>query len=62
MVGTLRGYFADNAVIGSDLSDCDLVLGWGDVNSRTKSELDFIPDIDGNLITPRSNPDLVKKK
>ena len=60
MVGTLRGYFADNAVIGSDLSDCDLVLGWGDVNSRTKSELDFIPDIDGNLITPRSNPDLVK--
>ena len=55
-----EGYFADNAVIWSDLSDCDLVLGGGDVNSRTKSELDFIPDIDGNLITPRSNPDLVK--
>ena len=55
-----EGYFADNSVIWSDLLDCDLVLGGGDLNSRTKSELDYLPEIDGKLISPRSNPDTVK--
>ena len=31
----------------------------GDLNSRTKDDLDFIPDVDGNN-APRSNPDQVK--
>ena len=55
-----EGYFAENAVIWSDLSDCDLVVGGGDLNSRSKEELDFLPDIDGNLIPPRTNPDQFK--
>ena len=55
-----EGYFADNAVIWSDLSDCDLLVGGGDLNSRTKSDLDFIPDIDGKFVSPRSNPDQLK--
>ena len=55
-----EGYFADNAVIWSDLSDCDLVVAGGDLNSRTKKELDYLPEIDGKLVTPRSNPDHVK--
>ena len=55
-----EGYFADNAVIWSDLSDCDLVVGGGDLNSRTKNELDYLPEIDGKLVSPRSNPDHIK--
>ena len=55
-----EGYFADNAVIWSDMLDCDLLVGGGDLNSRTKSDLDFIPDIDGNFVPPRSNPDHIK--
>ena len=55
-----EGYFTDNSVIWSDLSECDLLVGGGDLNSRTKSDLDYIPEIDGKLIPPRSNPDTIK--
>ena len=30
------------------------------MNSRTKNELNFIPEIDGSLILPRTNPDVIK--
>ena len=49
--------FNSAAVLWEDLSDCDLLIGAGDVNSRTKDLLDHIPDIDGGLIQPRTNPD-----
>ena len=42
-----------------DVSDCDLCIGAGDLNARTKTLKDYIPEVDGNLI-PKSNPDLVK--
>ena len=54
-----ESFFNDNSLIYSDLSDCDLVVCGGDLNSRTKEDLDFIVDVDGNC-TPRSNPDLEK--
>ena len=55
-----ESYFLDNALVYSDLvSDCDLVIAGGDLNARTKNELDYIVDIDS--ITPeRSNPDQEK--
>ena len=52
-----EGFFNQASVIWQDLLDFDLVLGSGDVNSRTKEIADFIPDIDGKLIPPRFNPD-----
>ena len=57
-----EGFFNQASVLWQDLSDCDLVLGSGDVNSRTKEIADFIPDIDGKLIPPRVNPDKSKNK
>ena len=55
-----EGFCNQASVLWQDLSDCDLVLGSGDVNSRTKEIADFIPDIDGKLIPPRINPDKSK--
>ena len=57
-----KGFFNEASVLWQDLSDCDLVLGSGDVNARTKEIVDFIPDIDGKLIPPRINPDKSKNK
>ena len=56
---TPEGFFRDNSVLWTDLNDCDLVVGGGDVNARTKNLCDFIPDIDGNLVPERLNPDMV---
>ena len=41
------------------MSDCNLCIGAGDVNARTKELKDFIPEIDGDMPL-RSNPDQVK--
>ena len=54
-----ENFFNEGAVIWDDLSDCDLLVGAGDVNSRTQKMLDYLPEIDGNL-PPRQNPDLSK--
>ena len=54
-----ENYFNEAAVIWDDLSDCDLVIGSGDLNARSQQLLDYLPDIDGNL-PPRINPDLSK--
>ena len=35
-------------------------MGAGDVNARTKELLDYIPEIDGDLIPKRKNPDKYK--
>ena len=55
-----EGFFNNAAVLWEDLSDCDLLVGAGDVNARTKEITDHIPDIDGGLIPPRFNPDQTK--
>ena len=52
-----ESYFLDNSLVFSDLSDCDLLVAGGDLNSRTKDDLDFIPEIDGDTHL-RVNPDL----
>ena len=53
-------YFNHCVALCDDLGDCDLLVGAGDVNARTKQLLDYIPDIDGDLIPERSNPDQIK--
>ena len=40
--------------------DCDLIVGGGDINARTKDLVDFIPEIDGQIIPTRQNPDKSK--
>ena len=52
-----EGFFNNVAVLWQDLYDCDLLIGAGDVNARTKEILDFTPEIDGDLIPKRSNPE-----
>ena len=54
-----EGYFNNLTSIWQDLSDCDLCVGTGDLNARTKQLKDFIPELDGNL-PERKNPDNVK--
>ena len=57
-----ESYFLDNSLVFQELTqDCDLVVGGGDLNSRTREELDYIPDVDSN-ISPRNNPDLDKNQ
>ena len=53
-------FFNQASVLWEDLFDCDLIVGGGDLNSRTKEIVDFLPDIDGNLIPNRQNPDQIK--
>ena len=55
-----EGFFNSAAVMWQDLLGCDLLIGGGDLNSRTQELLDFIPEIDGALISKRFNPDKVK--
>ena len=54
-----ENFFNEAAVLWEDMSGCDLLIGAGDLNSRTQEILDYLPDIDGNVPT-RINPD--KKK
>ena len=54
-----ENFFNQAAVLWDDFSDCDLLLGSGDLNARTKEVLDFLPDVDGNL-SRRTNPDKIK--
>ena len=54
-----ENFFNEASVIWEDMSDCDLLVGAGDLNARTKEIVDYLPDIDGNL-PHRSNPDNVK--
>ena len=55
-----ENFFIEAGVLWEDLFDCDLLIGGGDLNSRTKNMIDYLPDIDGNLIPPRNNPDQIK--
>ena len=55
-----ESYFNHCAVLHDDLGECDLLVGGGDVNARTKELLDYIPEVDGDLIPERSNPDKIK--
>ena len=55
-------FFNNASVLWEDLYDCDLRLGGGDVNSRTKDLVDFLPDVDAQLIPTCVNPDRIKNK
>ena len=55
-----ESFFNQATVLWEDLFDCDLLVGGGDLNSRTKNMIEYLPDIDGNLIPERENPDQVK--
>ena len=55
-----EGFFNNAAVMWQDFLDSDLLIGAGDVNARTKELLDYIPEIDGDLIPKRNNPDAIK--
>ena len=49
--------FIDEAtVLWKDLSECDLLVGAGDLNSRTQQIPDYLPDVDGD-VPARTNPD-----
>ena len=52
-------FFNSASVIWDTLSDCDLLVGSGDLNARTKDVNDYVSDIDGD-VPPRQNPDKVK--
>ena len=54
-----EGFFHNLSAMWHDLSECDLRIGGGDLNARTKQLEDYIPEIDGN-IPDRSNPDNLK--
>ena len=47
-----EGFFNNASVLWQDLSDCDLRIGGGDLNARTKQILDYIPEIDGEFAPP----------
>ena len=52
--------FNQASALWQDLWDCDLLIGGGDINARTRDIVDFIPEIDGKLIPKRFNPDTIK--
>ena len=53
-------FFNEAGVMWQDLFNCDLLVGGGDINARTKDLIDYLPEIDGNLIPIRQNPDHIK--
>ena len=55
-----ENYFNYCSVLWQSLSDCDLRVGTGDYNSQTNQLVDYIPDIDGDLVPPRINVDNVQ--
>ena len=57
-----EGFFTNASALYEDLSGCDLVVGGGDLNARTKDIIDFDPDVDGDIIPKRHNPDRTKNK
>ena len=56
-----ESYFTDSSIVISDLSDCDLIVAGGDLNARTKCDLDYIPEVD-NFSLARTNPDTDKNQ
>ena len=52
-----EGFYNEAAALWKDLSDCDLVIGAGDLNSRISNMIDYIPEVDGQLIPKRVNID-----
>ena len=55
-----ENFFNEATILYENLSDCDLRIGGGDLNARTKEIDDFISDVDGSLIPQRTNPDKSK--
>ena len=54
-----EGYCNNCAVVWDDMSDFDLRVGPGDYDSHTGQVLDYLPDIDGAIVKPRTNPDRI---
>ena len=55
-----ESFFNEASVLWQDLGECDLLIGGGDLNARTKNLIDFVPEIDGHDIPIRQNPDSAK--
>ena len=53
-------FFNEAGALWEDLYDCDLLVGGGDLNSRTKDMIDYLPEIDGDFVPVRQNPDRTK--
>ena len=51
-----KSFFNDAASLWEDFCDCDLLIGSGDFIARISTEIDFLPDIDGDQCPVRSNP------
>ena len=49
-------FFNEAFAIWEDLSDCDLLVGGGDMNARIRNDDDYLPDVD-EQVPPRYNPD-----
>ena len=62
VLNTVQSAFGtlEASVLWQDLGDCDLLIGGGDINARTKNMIDFVPEIDCHVIPTRHNPDNVK--
>ena len=54
-----ENFFNNVTSLWQELNDCDILVGGGDLNCRTKDMNDFIAEIDGDLPC-RTNPDQVK--
>ena len=52
-----ENFFNEATVLWRDLSGCDLLVGAGDLNSRTQQIPDYLPDVDGD-VPARTNPDV----
>ena len=50
-------FFNQASILWDELNDCDLTIGGGDINARTRDIDDYIPEIDGKIIPKRVNPD-----
>ena len=44
-----ENFFNHASVLWENMSDCDLLIGAGDLNARTKNCMDFLPEVDGTL-------------
>lgn len=53
-------FFNHASALWQELWDCDLIVGGGDINARTKDLIDYIPEVDGQIIPKRQNPDNAK--
>ena len=52
-----ENFFNQASALWQEITDCDLTIGGGDINARTRDMVDYIPEVDGQIIPKRLNPD-----